>query len=58
MVYLAYAIMWISTAVASIAGMYFTHSAWCLLVFIVPACIKFQCEESDEEKDEDNCEES
>lgn len=36
----AYGMMWFSTAIAACVGMYFTHSAWCLWVFIFPACVK------------------
>ena len=36
----AYGLMWFSTALAACAGMYFTHSALCLWVFIFPACVK------------------
>lgn len=36
----AYGMMWLSTAIAACVGMYFTHSAWCLWVFIFPSCVK------------------
>lgn len=39
MVYFAYAIAWISTAFATGAGIYFTHSAWWLCAFVFPAII-------------------
>lgn len=42
MVYLAYAMAWISTSAAVIAGMYFTKSAWCLWAFVLPACIELK----------------
>lgn len=54
MIYFAYAMAWISTSVAVIAGMYFTHSAWCLWAFILPACIKI----TDKNKDDKESEES
>ncbi len=58
MVYLAYAAAWISAAAAVIAGMYFTHSPWCLWALLFPACIKlehhFKDDESDEEESEGN----
>lgn len=53
MIYLAYAAAWISTAVAVIAGMYFTHSAWCLLALILPACIKITYKSKDDEESEE-----
>lgn len=54
MIYFAYVMAWISTSVAVIAGMYFTHSAWCLWAFILPACIELihDGEESEEPEDE------
>lgn len=59
MIYFAYAMAWISTSVAVIAGMYFTHSAWCLWAFILPACIELTRShkddgESDEKENERN----
>ena len=33
---LAFASMWISTAIAIIAGLYFTKSADCLWAFVIP----------------------
>ena len=39
--WIAHGIMWISTAMAAIAGRYFTHSAWCLWVFVFPICVSF-----------------
>lgn len=64
MIYFAYAMAWISTAVATIAAMYFTHSPWCLLVFYFPASIELrhgfkdgenecESEESEDEQSED-----
>ena len=40
MIYFAYAIAWVATAVAVSCGMYYTHSAWCLLALLIPACLK------------------
>lgn len=51
MVWIAYAMAWLSTSAAAIAGMYFTHSAWCLWVFILPACIEIK-NRRDEDKEE------
>lgn len=42
MAYLAYAIAWMSTAAAVVAGVYFTHSAWCLWAFLLPAGINLK----------------
>lgn len=39
MIYLAYGLAWLSTAIATSVGIYYTHSAWCLLALILPACI-------------------
>lgn len=50
MIYLAYVVAWISTSAAVIAGMYFTHSAWCLWAFILPACIKLTRSHKDNEE--------
>ena len=49
MIYFAYAMAWISTSAAVIAGMYFTKSAWCLWAFALPACIELTCKPKDEE---------
>lgn len=59
MFYFAYAMAWISTSVAVITGMYFTHSAWCLWTFILPACIELtrkgdkESEVAEDEQSED-----
>lgn len=55
MLYFAYVMAWISTSVAVIAGMYFTHSAWCLWAFILPACIELihDGEEGSEEPEDE-----
>lgn len=53
MVWFAYAMAWLSTAAACIAGMYFTHSAWCLWALILPACIKITNGKESEDKDND-----
>lgn len=50
--WIAYGIMWISTATAAISGMYFTHSAWCLWVFVFPICVKLSSKNNDEEKND------
>lgn len=53
MIYFAYAMACVSTSVAVIAGMYFTHSAWCLWAFILPACIKITHRNKDDEEMEE-----
>lgn len=39
MVYFAYAMAWVATAVASCYGMKVTGSAWCLWALLLPACL-------------------
>lgn len=51
MVWFAYAMVWLSTALAAIAGMYFTHSAWCLWALILPACISIKKSGKDDKVD-------
>lgn len=50
MIYFAYAMAWISTSVAVVAGMYFTKSAWCLWAFVLPACIELTHKPKDKEE--------
>lgn len=50
MIYLAYSMEWISTSVATIAGMYFTKSAWCPWASILPAYIGLTRKSKDEEE--------
>lgn len=50
----AYGLVWFSTALAACAGMYFTHSAWCLWVFIFPACVKITQGKKEKEHDAKN----
>lgn len=52
MIWFAYAMAWISTSVAVTAGMYFTHSAWCLWAFILPACIELTRNSKDDKESE------
>lgn len=40
MIWFAYAMMWLSTAIAVSCGIYFTHSGWCLWALLIPACVK------------------
>lgn len=51
MIYFAYAMAWVSTAIATSIGIYFTGSAWCLWAMILPACISLKSSKKD---DEDN----
>ena len=53
----AYSMAWLSTAIASIAGLYFTHSPWCLWVFIFPAYIGISETKDGKEKSEEESEE-
>lgn len=55
MFWIAYAVMWISTAVAVIFGIYETGSAWCLWAFLIPAMVDININEG---SDETNGEES
>lgn len=48
----AYATMWVAVAVAVIAGMLITKSAWCLWAFILPANIEVKSK-SDSKNDDD-----
>ena len=51
MIWLAYAVAWVSTAIAVSVGVYFTGSAWCLGAMMLPACISLKSSKKD---DEDN----
>lgn len=53
MVWFAYAMAWLSTALAAIAGMYFTHSAWCLWALLLPACISIKTDKNGKEDIDD-----
>jgi hypothetical protein len=39
-IYVVLSVMWIATSAAVIAGLYFTHSKWCLLALLIPANIR------------------
>ena len=39
MVYLAYGMVWVSTAAGVCCAIYYTHSSLSLLAFIIPACL-------------------
>lgn len=39
MEHLVYPVAWISSSCAAIAGVYFTGSAWCIFVMVLPALI-------------------
>ena len=51
MVYFAYAVAWVSMAIATSSGIYFTGSAWCLWAMILPTFINIKSSKKD---DEDN----
>ena len=40
MVWFAYSMAWLSTAIAVSFGVYFTHSPWCLWALLIPAFLK------------------
>lgn len=56
MIFLAYATAWISTAVAAIFGIYFTHSPWCLIAFAFPLGINLSHQYKDDESKENSAE--
>ena len=49
--WLAYAIIWISVSLTACFGVYITKSAWCLWALLLPACIGFS--NTSDNKDED-----
>lgn len=49
--WIAYGVMWVSTALAACVGVYFTHSPWCLWALLIPACVRIS-QEKKTEKDE------
>ena len=53
MMWIGYAAAWISTAVAVIAGVCFTGSAWCLWALLIPALISMKSSEKHREEMED-----
>ena len=40
MIWFAYAMVWLSTAIAVSCGICVTHSAWCLWALLIPALMK------------------
>lgn len=52
MIYLAYLATWISTAAATILGIYFAHSPWCLPAFVFPLGIEISHQHKDEQNEE------
>lgn len=50
MIYLSYAVAWISTAAGVIAGVYFTRSPWCLWAFLLPWTIHYESRTSNKRK--------
>ena len=53
MIWFAYAMAWLSTAIAVSCGIYYTHSAWCLWALFIPACIKVTKDREDEDNNEE-----
>lgn len=51
MIYFVYAVAWLSTALATGIGVYFTHSAWCLCAFVLPASISLLSKDDDKNKE-------
>ena len=49
MIYFAYAMAWVSTAIVTSVGIYFTSSAWCLWAMILPAFISLKSKKDDED---------
>lgn len=49
----AYGMMWFGTALAACTGMYFTHSAWCLWVFIFPVCVRISQKKGSSDSEND-----
>ena len=49
----AYAMAWISTSAAVIAGVYLTGSAWCLWALFIPAMIRVTHKDGSDNKAED-----
>ena len=52
MIYIAYAVAWIATAVAVIFGIKLTGSAWCLCAFFFPAGISLSHNKKTDNNDE------
>lgn len=53
MKWLAYGLMWMSIAAGVTAGIYVTHSNWCLWAFVIPIIVGAADEGKDSEEDED-----
>ena len=51
--WIAYATMWVAVAVAVIAGMLITKSAWCLWAFLLPSGIELKTSSASESDDDD-----
>lgn len=57
MIYLAYAAAWISTSLGVCAGLYFTHSPWCLWAFLFSSSISLTHKPNGNEDKESGTEE-
>ena len=53
MIWLGYGLAWLSTAIATSVGIYYTYSAWCLWAFILPACINISSSKEEGSKNDD-----
>lgn len=47
-VWFAMATVWFSVALAVCFGIYYTHSAKCLFAFILPSCMSFESNSTDD----------
>lgn len=43
--------MWVSVSLAVSVGIYLTRNPWCLLVFLIPAVVKFKYQTPEVQKD-------
>ena len=49
-IWFAIAIIWFSVALGVCFGIYYTHSIKCLFAFIIPACMNFKSESTDDDE--------
>ena len=54
---IAYSSMWFATALAVIAGLYFTHSIHCLWFMLIPTIMRFRSTSDDKTNDKGGDEE-
>ena len=57
MMWIAYAIAWISTAAAVSVGMYYTHNPKVLWALLIPALIRVTRSDKDKEKEKEKADE-